>query len=196
MMVMVGIAAAVAMSTQEDLSVSGQDREAKAAFYAAEYAVAQGKDYLAGAPYDGVTGWTALLKSGAVQLCKTAGGAVPGVVPNSPITPFNPNFLVGVDAVQYNFCIHNNNDNPAYVTATGDLDDSKDASHYLVIEGYGYYGANKATAHVAATVGSPVTTPIGSATDYSVEGGVAQHSGNGGSMEAGIAVNTSIAKGL
>src|SRR5262245_15188111 len=71
MMIMIGVAAGVALTTQEDLSVSGQDREQQMAFYAAEYAVARAKDYLTSSSvYSNATGWTPLLAAGGNVLCQ------------------------------------------------------------------------------------------------------------------------------
>jgi Tfp pilus assembly protein PilX len=202
-MVMVGVAAAVAMTTQEDLSVSGQDREQKTAFYAAEYAVAMGQDFLISQTYNPSTGWTALLSSASVQLCTPLDGKSPGTVPQANNTKQKlfsivlPDGTTG-DPIQYQFCIHNNADDPAYFATTpnGDTTDS-DVPHYIVVEGYGYFGANppyKATAHVTLVVGKPSQlTP--NSTDYAQIGGGPQHTGNAGASEAGITINTSTVKG-
>jgi hypothetical protein len=199
-MVMVGVAAAVVLSTQEDLSVSGQDREQKTAFYAAEFAVALGKDFLANNWSN--QDWTPVLRKSPVppELCQPAPapltGRVPGTLPRmDKLTLFTTS---GKDPIQYQYCIHNNAEDPAYFGAIpdGDTDDTQDIGrHLIVIEGYGFYGSGppyKATAHVTATVGTPVTQPVTPSNCYSEEGGCGQHSGNGGGTEAGVGIDTSL----
>jgi Tfp pilus assembly protein PilX len=160
--VMVGAAATVMLSTQQDLSVAGQDREALQAFYAAEYAVAQAKDYLTGLStvfWTGTTtGWTGLLSSGIPQLCKTSGIAMP-TGPASPVQlqagdPFSDawkiqtgttsSFFIGNSTVQWAWCVHNDAEDLSYINtalnsggATGDTSDVNDPYHQVVIEAFG-----------------------------------------------------------
>ena len=165
--VMVGVAATVILSTQQDLSVAGQDREALSAFYAAEYAAARAKDFLAGAvAADGITpasfaaggGWTPIL----AQL--TAAGAPEGCATG----PTNASARMpwqSLDATtRWTYCIHNNADDLAYVDPGGsappgcvgksaDACDERDPSHVLTIEAWGAYAG--AQAHVAVDVASP-----------------------------------------
>lgn len=170
--VMVGMAAGVALTTQEDLSVAGQDREAQMAFYAAEYAAARGKDFLCTSGfYDtiGGTGWTPLLSSGNAYLCASVGGASPGIAPGSSNVKATYFTLSTGDTVQWQFCVHNNADDPGYLdptnntpanVANGDTSDTRDGSHYVVIEGYGF-APNNAQARIAVEVAAPSTTTTG-----------------------------------
>jgi hypothetical protein len=172
--VMVGVAATVILSTQRDLSGAGQDREALQAFYAAEHAVAQAKDFLAGAAAArGITqasfaaggGWTPIL----TQL--DAAGAAPGcasgpsnATPRMPWSDFAGGaFVVGGGNVRWRFCIHNNADDVAYldpggavpagcVGKTGDVCDERDPLHLVTIEAWGAAGA--AQSHLVVNVGN------------------------------------------
>lgn len=147
---MVGVAATVILSTQQDLTVASQDREALQAFYAAEYAVAQAKDFLAStATADGLTpasfvargGWSPMLarlaRAGATQGCdgeptkatpRMAWSALPG------------------GAVRWRFCIHDD---------AGDLarfdPGARDPLHLITIEAWG--AAGPAQTHLAVDVG-------------------------------------------
>jgi Tfp pilus assembly protein PilX len=133
--VMVGAAAAVMLSTQQDLSVSGQDREQLQAFYAAEYAIAMGKDYLAANNvnvYNPTTSspprlrWGQLLESTDVHLCTPAAvskPAAPGTACNDTSNPWTelqgtffangnttgtgPGTGSGPVKAQFRFCFHN-----------------------------------------------------------------------------------------
>jgi hypothetical protein len=148
-MVMVGLAGTVALSTQTDLSQAGQGREHKTAFYAAEYALAEGQAWLAAQDRESV------LTSGAAELCLGASGAQPGERPQTAPRGFHPRFVTsGGDEIRWSFCVHNDAADPAYLSHSGDRDDSRDPLHRLVIEGYGFYGnPPKSTAHLALTVG-------------------------------------------
>lgn len=138
--VMIGVAAAVILSTQEDLAVSGQDREALTAFYAAEYGVAQAKDWLAGkvkAQWPGgaqtFTDWGPILAqvtpAGVTQGCTTVGGVVKFPV-TARMSPQDYNglngatgptdvFTLGPGNVMWTYCIHNNADDVAYLDTAG-----------------------------------------------------------------------------
>ena len=192
---MVGVAAGVAMTTQEDLSVAGHDREAMMAFYAAEYAVAQGKSFLSTAnnAWDFITpgnGWSPFLQQlGLVQQCLAVGGSQPGTVPkptNPPQLYFN---TPSGGQVTWQFCIHNNFDDPAYKTGSGDSSDASDVVHFLVVEGYGF-APNGAKASITATVGPPPTANNQMGSCYAQEGGCGTHTGNTGLPETGIPINT------
>ncbi len=161
--VMVGAAATVMLSTQQDLSVAGQDREALESFYAAEYAVAQAKDYIASLTtvfWGGAgPGWTPLLSSGIVQLCAPKGVASPPTAPGTQLQATNPYnnawsiptpatgtnvFAIGTNSVQWAWCVHNDAEDINYIDSTkdtggvtGDNNDANDAYHQIVIEGYG-----------------------------------------------------------
>ncbi len=84
--VMVALAGTVALSTQADLSTAGQGRESRTAFYAAEYALAEGQAWRAehkGPPTDD-------------EGCEHA-------KPRS----FEPRFVTsGGDEIRWSFCIH------------------------------------------------------------------------------------------
>ena len=160
--VMVGAAATVMLSTQQDLSVAGQDREALEAFYAAEYAVGQAKDYLASLTtvfWGGTSqGWTPLLSSGVVQLCQPGAGLPPKAPSQLPQTTNawssawsikdaatgDSSFYIGTNVVQWVWCVHNDAEDINYIDATkdtggvtGDNNDANDTYHQIVIEGYG-----------------------------------------------------------
>ncbi|HWE31236.1 MAG TPA: pilus assembly PilX N-terminal domain-containing protein [Polyangia bacterium] len=167
MTVMVGVAATVILSTQQDLSVAGQDREALQAFYAAEYGVAQAKDFLAGAlASDGINaarfvaggGWTPILAQ------VTAAGAAPGCA-TGPLQPSARMAWRPLDgSVRWSFCIHNNSDDLAYLDPGGsvpagcigksaDACDERDPLHVITIEAWG--ASASAQAHVAVDVAGP-----------------------------------------
>jgi Tfp pilus assembly protein PilX len=178
--VMVGLAAALMVSTQGDLQVAGQDREAQSAFYAAEASIAFGKDWLTSANIGaGTTSWSALLSSGSEMLCVTAGGARPGTTcdqtKNAPVAYGDTKTLT------YQFCFHNNADDPRYFDAvpTGDTVDGDGA---LVIEGYGYFGSS--TAHVAVQIA--VTAGAATVGGYSSDlgGSLKRSAGDVGSIDA------------
>jgi Tfp pilus assembly protein PilX len=216
MIVMVGTAATVILSTQQDLSIAGQDREALQAFYAAEYAVAAAKDTIASKQSDywaSATGWTPLLSSGIDQLC--APSASPTTTPGTAPTSNNTwqDFLGGtawVNAdshsgatsgprVQYRWCVHNDFEDVNYAvpvkTTPGDTND--DTSNLIVIEGYGRVtndaladtaSAGLAMAHVWVTIGKPSGTPSVFDNCYSQEGGCGSHGGSNGTSESNIGV--------
>jgi hypothetical protein len=169
--VMVGVAATVILSTQQDLSVAGQDREALQAFYAAEYAVAQAKDFLAGAAAaDGITqasfaaggGWTPILAqlnaAGVAQGC--ASGPL-AATPRMAWSDFGGGaFVVGNGNVRWRFCIHNNADDVAYLDPGGaapagcvgkgaDVCDERDPLHLITIEAWGAFPVDPATGQPA-----------------------------------------------
>jgi len=164
--VMIGVAATVILSTQQDLSVAGQDRESLQAFYAAEYGIAQAKDFLASAlAAKGINagnfaaggGWTPILAqlspAGVAQGCAT------GPTNASARMAWQP-----LDAnTRWTFCIHNNAGDVAYldpggttppgcVGKSGDVCDERDPAHLVTIEAWG--AAATAQAHVAVDVGS------------------------------------------
>jgi Tfp pilus assembly protein PilX len=140
MIVMVGIAATVILSTQQDLSVAGQDREQQQAFYAAEYAIAQAKDYLEKqvpttipniANFTSSGSWTTLLQAvntaGVPQACSSG----PTNLPATPISPsmgwqdYNgPTGVLAIPSgsnqhVMWRYCIHNNAEDMAYLDSAG-----------------------------------------------------------------------------
>ncbi len=165
--VMIGVAATVMLSTQQDLAVAGQDREALAALYAAEYAVAQAKDFLAGAvAADGITpanfaaggGWTPILAQ--ISAAAVPQGCATGPANASARMAWQPLDANG----RWTFCIHNNGDDPAYVDPggasppgcvgqSGDVCDARDPLHVVTIEAWGVWAG--AQAHVAVDVASP-----------------------------------------
>ena len=216
--VMVGAAATVILSTQQDLSVAGQDREALQAFYAAEYAVASAKDQLTffnASYWSSATGWTPLLSSGIAELC--APSSSPTTTPGtSPSTNDGWKEFMGGKAwvnsesggstgsgprVQYRWCVHNDPEDIAYadpsVLVKGETADTSDAHdtgrNYIVIEGYGRVTDNAAATdlaigHVWVTVGAPSGTLSVPANCYSQEGGCGAHQGNGGTAEQNVGV--------
>lgn len=196
MVAMVGIAAVVSTSTQQDLAVSGQDREGKMAFYAAEFAVASAKDFLAGTAYDPNAGWGPFLASGVAQLCQPGDGTKPGVAPKTAFAR-KTLYTIGAGNVEYNWCLHNNADDPGYMfpplgTPNGDTTD-EEPQHLLTIEAYGW-APNGASSRLSVTLGAPSRTTTGSSTCYAQEGGCSGHAGNGGAAEANIAIDTSATK--
>src|SRR5256885_5258374 len=165
--VMVGVAATVIASTQQDLSVAGQDREALQAFYAAEHAVAQAKDFLAGAAAaDGITqanfaaggGWTPILAqlsaAGVTQGCATG---PTNATPRMAWSDFSGGaFTVGSGSVRWRFCIHNNAADVAYldpggaspagcIGKSGDVCDERDPLHLVTIEAWGAFPVDPST---------------------------------------------------
>jgi hypothetical protein len=209
MIVMVGVAATVILSTQQDLSVAGQDREALQAFYAAEYGVAAAKDYLAALSstfYSGGSGWSLLLRSGVPQLCQGPGplagsGAQPSA--QNPWRDFAQTFFVngvaGAPRVQYRFCVFNDPEDlayvdPKYVDASQTADTTDKDPYYIVIHGFGQVttgsGSPLAFSHVWVVVGAPQGAPPVPETCYSQEGGCGSHEANGGTGETGVGVLT------
>lgn len=193
MITMVGVAGLVANSTQQDLGVSGQERETKQAFFAAEYAIAEAKDFLSTAGFSQTTGWTGLLGAAGNQLCNPAGGTAPGTQPK---VAFARKTLYAATAgnIEYNWCLHNNRDDPGYMfppggVPNGDTTDDEPA-HLLTIEGYGW-APNGATSRITATVGGPTTTS-GGGSCYSQEGGCGGHSGSTGATETGVSINAAV----
>jgi Tfp pilus assembly protein PilX len=164
--VMIGVAATVILSTQEDLSVAGQDREALQAFYAAEYGVAQAKDFLATAlASHGINagnfvaggGWTPILAQ--VSAAGVAQGCATGPTNASARMAWQT-----LDAnTRWTFCIHNNSGDVAYldpggttpagcIGKSGDACDERDPLHLVTIEAWG--ASSTAQAHVAVDLGS------------------------------------------
>lgn len=246
MIVMVGIAATVILSTQQDLSVAGQDREQLQAFYAAEYAVAQAKDYLQKqvpvATVGNFTltgGWTTVLQTvnaaGVPQGCASGPSGLPAT-PLSPrmgwqeynkangaVEPFQiPATGTSNNHVMWRYCIHNNNDDIAYLDTTGnaaatnatasssgcggltaDNCDWRDPVHYVTIEAWGAFPVDATTklpvqgaavAHLAANIGPPTPrTLIPLANDYSQEGASGSHNNNGGGIDS-TAIDTTVVR--
>jgi Tfp pilus assembly protein PilX len=162
---MLGVAATVILSTQQNLSQAGQDREALQAFYAAENAVAQAKDHLAGAAaaaaltpanFAARGGWTAVLQplaaDGAVEGCAS------GPVHATPRMAWRE--LDG--GVRWRFCVHNDAGDLARLDPSGvapascagvlaEACDARDPLHLVTIEAWG--GAGAAVTHLAVDVG-------------------------------------------
>ena len=182
MAMMVGIAGIVMMSAKTDLQVSGQDRENQSAFYAAETAVAFGKDFLTTQNPQPIGGpWTALLQSDNLALCQRCNannppcavlGSQPGATPIGAWIPYD-----AARGSDYRFCVHNNALDPNYMTAvpTGD---TVDGDGLVTIEGYGQVqggrgGATRLTVDVQALTGNVQTGA------YGVRGGGATGAGVG-----------------
>jgi Tfp pilus assembly protein PilX len=160
---MVGVAATVILSAQQDLSSAGHERETLQAFYAAEYGVAAAKDFLAGAlaarkidasNFAAGGGWTPILTElsarGATQGCAAGPRHATARMPWQPL-----------GAARWSFCVHNNSDDLAYLDPggavpagcsgkSGDGCDERDPAHRVTIEAWG--GAATAQAHLAVDV--------------------------------------------
>ncbi len=156
--VMVGIAAGVMVTTQGDVQVSGAAREAKVAFYAAQAGLAQAEDYLL-VKSGGGGSWTQFLASGDPKLCGPINTGQPIGPPRCPTAQnpvdntFDPSRQAGV-----RYCIHNNAIDPRYVdngvSGSGDLNDG---DNIITVESWGY-GANNAMAHLVMDVRFPAGT--------------------------------------
>jgi hypothetical protein len=155
--VMLGVAGTVALSTQTDLAGAGRGREARVAFDAAEYALAAAEEWVASQPYDVVRGWSPLLSSKAEELCRDVDGTAPGAAPTMRPRSFEPRFVTPVgDEIVWMFCVHNDAEDPAYLSHEGDHDDARDPRHLIVVEAWGWYGQPpKASAHLTLTLGPP-----------------------------------------
>jgi type II secretory pathway pseudopilin PulG len=180
-MVMVGLAAAVMTTTQGDLQVAGTDREGAIAFYAAEAGVAYAKDWLSAQSVPtGNNAFSAVLASGAVQICAPAVGPPPGSTPGTQPQVANVPVVYLKDAANnpitwYRFCVHNNVDDPNYINLSGN-GDTVDSDGKVTIESYGT-GPNNTLARVAATVA--VSTAQVGVSDYSQQGGGGTKQGRG-----------------
>jgi hypothetical protein len=205
MIVMVGAAATVILSTQQDLSVAGGDREALQSFYAAEYAVAVAKDYIAGnvlAFWTSGPGWTPLLSSGLKELC----GANSDPIATNVWNDFKGStfFASGATSgggvkVQYRWCVRNDPDDLAYVDPTvltsgetANTSDAHDPGHNIEIHGFGQVvnsaGPALAASEVWIIIGGPQGTILVPDNCYSQEGGCGGHESNAGSSETAIGV--------
>jgi Tfp pilus assembly protein PilX len=203
MIVMVGAAATVILSTQQDLSVAGGDREALQSFYAAEYAIAVAKDYIAGnatALWSSGTGWTPLLRSGIKEICDTNSDPITTNTWNEfKGSTFYTSGLTAGPKVQYRWCVRNDPSDIAYVDTsvlssgeTANTTDSYDSSHQIEIHGFGQIvnGSSPALAssEVWILTGGPKGTIVVPDNCYSQEGGCGGHESNSGSSEAAITV--------
>ena len=142
--VMVGVASAVMITTQGDLQVAGNDREQMSALYAAEAGVSWAQWILFRFPQPTTTPWTLMLKAAypsdpsyspamAAMFCGPRGGVFPaslapmttlptGIAPvaynplpgSAPPTPGAPVIYDSARGVQYFWCIHNNALDPEY----------------------------------------------------------------------------------
>ncbi len=166
--VMVGLAAALLVSTQGDLQVAGQDREAANAFYGAEAGVAFAKDWLSQqAIGQGTTAWSGVLGSGAPQLC--ASGGVVGFKPNTQPGGGQP--AVVYDAARqtsYRWCVHNNATDVNFFQAPQN-GDTVDGDGVIAIESYGY-SAEGTQSRLYVEVRAPTAT-LPQAGDYFQGGG-------------------------
>jgi hypothetical protein len=146
---MVGVAATVMLSSQTDLRISGQDREATTAFYAAETGLAFGKDWLnSKGPSPGNGAWNGVLGSASAPDRRCTGGNanVPGTTP----VPANTQFDALPAPISYfNFCVHNNALDPNW--AGGGTGATIDGDGIIAIEAYGY-GPNGQVSHITAEV--------------------------------------------
>ena len=189
--VMVGVAAMLLLTAQTDLQVTGQDREASTAFYAAESAVAFAKDFLTTqAPPVGPSPWSALLQSNQVQLCQPCNfnvpacavvGSEPGVVPraNQPWVAYDLNAPA---QTFFRFCVHNNALDSTY-TLVANAGDTVDGDGILAVEAYGRGPGGSI---------SRITVEVQAATGNSAVGGRAMRTGNAaGNAGGGSAVANS-----
>ncbi len=169
--IMIGLALTVGLTSEPERSLAAEERGQAQAFYAAEYAVAEGKAFLAAHPADGARGWTALLASGDAALCRPSsvgggggggGGAAPGAQPKFDARAQN---FAGWSApeVTWQFCVHNNAEDPDYLlpqgAPTGDVSDGRDPLHLITIEAWGT-GPGRASAHLQVTVGPDLKTVL------------------------------------
>jgi type II secretory pathway pseudopilin PulG len=196
--IMVGLAMGVVLATQQDLSVAGQDREQAQSLYAAEYAVAMAKAYLAnttGLWAPSPSGWSPLLSGNTdPHLCGPRplfpNSPTPVTTPDSTLNPpqpmptWQPPSGMTSNPVKWQYCIHNNADDPSYLDPApvgspplGDNTDSRDKLNLIVIEAYGT-SYNGAQTHLAVTVGTPVNTPTNPNDCRGVEAGTAGHLGH------------------
>jgi Tfp pilus assembly protein PilX len=203
--VMVGISAGVLLSMRRELQVAGEDRERRIAFYAAEYAVAQGMAFLANEIYSTSDGWTGTLTgpTAAVQrqLCQSVGGARPGTDPK-PENVWAPFQLApdGTTLSEWRFCVHNNAEDPEYLnpqvagSPTGDLNDRRDPHHLITIEAWGrgpQASGNGAIVRLTVTIGGATLNMRLATNSYAQEGVNAAHSGWVGGNELADRVNGS-----
>jgi Tfp pilus assembly protein PilX len=204
-LVMVGAAGILMSGLSGQFQVAGQDREQATALYAAEFAVAQAKAFIANQPslYGGASGWTPLLTSSDPQvqlrLCQPL-SATPtaNAAPGTSLKNTNGYTALYVDAggvawSSWAYCYHNNAEDAGYLNPmpagsyTGDTNDTNDPMHLLIVEAYGT-GPNGAVSHVAVTIGAPGSTVTQGSDPYAQEGGSAQHGGATGSGEKGVGV--------
>jgi Tfp pilus assembly protein PilX len=159
-LVMVGIAAGVMVTTQGDLQVSGHEREAKVAYYAAQAGLAMAETYLLTKAAGG--SWTGYLSSGDARLCGPVSAGTPTKPPNCPAAtnPRDCTFDTTRQAcVQY--CFHNNSIDPHYLdsglTGSGDIND---ADNKITVEAWGFApnSPNGATSHLVMDVRYPSTS--------------------------------------
>lgn len=186
--VMVGLAAAVLVSTQGDLQVAGQDREAANAFYAAEAGIAFAKDWLAQQPVGtGKNAWSTVLGSGAQQLC--VGGGVAGLKP--PTQPGAAQAAVAYDPARtssYRFCVHNNATDPNYFgTCANPLQgaqtpDGTDCDGTIAVESFGF-SADGTASRLYVEIKAPVDVAQ-QAGDY--------FQGGGGPLKQAVGEKTNI----
>jgi len=195
--IMVGLAMGVVLATQQDLSVAGQDREQAMSLYAAEYGVATAKAFLLSQPSLFANNWTPLLSSADPNVQKfLCDPANPALYPNNPTPGTQPKAInppqmmpgwlpvapATISDFTYQYCFHNNADDPAYVDVagapTGDISDSRDTKlTLLVIEAYGT-ATNGAKTHLAVTIGAPAGPPANPNDCRGTEAGTASHLGH------------------
>jgi hypothetical protein len=210
--VLVGGAAILMSSVQGQFQIAGQDRQAAAALYAADYAIAQGKAFIASQPGLFVGSWNPLLTSTNPAVNKylcfqplPTPAARPGIGPKTVNPAIDLYSYPQGGKTQWNFCLHNNADDPAYIDSSvysvapggvpqGDTNDGLDPLRLLVIEGYGsMFESNTATipsaiAHVAVTITQPQLNGGGGFDSYAQVGAGAAHTGSSNANETGVAV--------
>jgi Tfp pilus assembly protein PilX len=191
---MVGVAATVMLSSQTYLGISGQDREATVAFYAAETAVAYAKDLLraVGPQTSGNGAWTPTLTPataptwrGVSALCINPPSAnAPATTPNPAATPV---VFDSVTNSRFTFCIHNNAlDSNFALNSTGATTDS---DGIIGIEAYGY-GGNGQVSHISVEFQA-------SSTAAALQSGAYVHANDlHGAGEAGVKTSGALTQGL
>ena len=215
-LVMVGVSAGVMLSTQGDLQVSGHDREAVSALYAAEAGAAWGKSFVlnfytpvACTPAFNCT-WTAFLNSLAplsAALCVLPPGGtnppttlpVAAAVPSTPgaLGPPNPGTPVIYDAtrnIYYQWCAHNNASDPTYNPPGAVGGNLNDGDNIITIESWGWVGGNGTLATALAS--SHITIDVQYANANLLLANDYQQSGGSAIKQARGESSTSVLGGL
>ena len=192
-LVMVGVSAAVMLSTQGDLQVSGHDREAVSALYAAEAGAAWGQNLIYGyaSPVKD-TAWDAMLKSvGAITaafcVVPLGGGNPPTALPVAAAVAFTPGSNNGpapgapvlydpARLVYFQWCVHNNASDKTYTPPGAAAGNTADKDNIVTIESWGWVGGTGTLASAIAsshiTIDVAYTANVSVDSDYQQAGGV------------------------
>lgn len=206
-LVMVGISAAVMLTTQGDIQVTGHEREAAIALYAAEAGIAWGQQWVYRFAENRtdrpawLTYVTAQSGAAASSFCTAPRIAGPPIAPTQLPTPSSTlNYapdgsspqpisgqLVIYDPVRggsFQWCVHNNALDPSFTVNKGvglpyncQTPNQCDRDNIITIESYGF-GPNGATAHLAVDI-SYYNPPTGRNQDHITAGVDARNSGGG-----------------